>query len=71
MILLVVCGFLFAVVICIALHSKSNGISNNEYDRPEVPVYECINPAYEIINPIISQAMTENEAYNTRCKEIA
>ena len=67
--LLVVCSLLVIVMICIALRSKRNNISDNEYDRPDVPVYECIHPAYEIINPIVSDAMTENEAYNTCCRE--
>ena len=68
--LLVICSLLFAVLICIILHSKKSDIPS--HDRPDSPaVYEYITgPVYEYLNPTITSVMTENEAYNTCCEEI-
>ena len=65
--LLVVCTLLFAVMICIIIHSKKSDDSCHDHDRP-VPVYEYITgPVYEYLNPTVTSVMTENEAYNTHC----
>ena len=69
--LLVVCALLFAMMICIIIHSNKSDDSSRDHGRPELPVYECISgPVYEHLNPTVISVMTENEAYNTCHKEI-
>ena len=68
--LLVICGLLFVVMICLILHSKKNNVSSHDGPEPTV-MYEYITgPIYESLNPTLTSVMTENEAYNTCCKEI-
>ena len=63
--LLVVCGFFIAVIIC---RSKKGATASQA--SPDMPVYECIHPVYECLNPTVTPVMTENEAYMTGCKEL-
>ena len=66
--LLVVCGLLIVpAMICLILRCRAKKDDISNYDRPDVPMYECITgPVYEYLNPTaIISVMTENEAYNT------
>ena len=70
--LLVVCTLLFALMICIIIHSNKNDTSSCDYGVPDSPVYKCIpNPAGRCLNPTVTSVMTENEAYNTCSEEIS
>lgn len=77
--LLVVCGLLLAVMICIIIHTNKTITSDEDryhHGRPDssAPVYEDITSptavVYECLNPMLTSVMTENEAYNTCCDEI-
>ena len=69
--LLVVCGLFVAALICITLCSKKSTILSQDRPDLELPVYEYITgPVYEHLDPTGTSMMTENEAYNTCCKEI-
>ena len=62
--------FVTAAVICIKLCFKKSVTLSQ--DGPDFPVYDSItSPVYECLNPIVlTSVMTENEAYNTSCKDV-
>ena len=62
--------FVVAAVICIKLCFKKSATLSQ--DGPDLSVYDSItSPVYKCFNPtVLTSVMTENEAYDTCCKNV-